>query len=94
MDTLEKLPKNNEILNYENIKKLDDFLPIFKVEKGSTYTHTTMGKKAGSYFLPDEHLNKFYELYNRELLNGKNIYLTEGHPEISPIVIDIDLRFL
>ena len=35
MDPLENLQKNNEILNYENIKKLDEFLSIFKVEKGN-----------------------------------------------------------
>ena len=81
---------NNDI---KNIKKLNDFLQLCKVEKGSKYTHTTMGKNAGSYFIKDEYLEQFYNLYNRDLLNGKSIYLTEGHPEVSPVVIDIDLRF-
>ncbi len=58
---------SNEPLNVDKLKKLDDFLQLFKVEKGNKYTHTTMGKKAGSYFIPDEYLDKFYELYNREI---------------------------
>ena len=79
MDPLENLQKTNEILNYENIKKLDDFLSIFKVEKGNQYSHTTMGKKAGSYFIPDEYLDKFYELYNRELIWMKKIENIQKH---------------
>lgn len=74
-------------------KKLSEFLIYFKVEKGKENTHTTMGKNAGSFYIPDDYLGKFYELYNRDLLSGKSIFLTEKHPKASPIVIDIDLRF-
>ena len=85
--------KNYDDTIISKFKKMNEFLAYFKVEKGKENTHTTMGKNAGSYYIPDEYLGKFYELYNRELLSGKSLFLTEKHPKMSPIVIDIDLRF-
>ena len=85
--------KNYDDAIISKFKKLSEFLAYFKVEKGQENTHTTMGKNAGSFYIPNDYLGKFYELYNRELLSGKSIFLTERHPKVSPIVIDIDLRF-
>ena len=69
--------KNYDDVLISKFKKMNEFLTYFKVEKGQENTHTTMGKNAGSYYIPNEYLNKFYELYNRELLSGKSLFLTE-----------------
>ena len=52
---------------FQNLK-LSEFLTYFKVEKGQENTHTTMGKNAGSYYIPDDYLGKFYELYNQRTI--------------------------
>ena len=53
-----------------------------------------MGKPYGSFYIPNEELNTFFELYDNMLLNGeKKLHLIEKHKEYSPMVIDIDEKY-
>jgi len=57
-------------------------------------THTSYGGMgSGSYHIPMDKINMFYELYNIELRKGSIINLIERHDEVSPIVIDLDFKF-
>jgi P4 family phage/plasmid primase-like protien len=59
------------------------------------------GKKAsGAYFIPDDEMNTFHELYDRCLYENKKageikieLNIIEKHKEYSPILIDIDERY-
>jgi len=70
---------------------LQAFLYDKKSIKGSTFTHTCM--KGGSYYLPPCDLDEFHNLYIKDLLNNKDLHITEKHREISPVLIDFDFRF-
>ena len=69
------------------------FLLAYQVEKGSEYTHTSMIKPTGSFYIPIEKTDDFYKLYNRAVQFGEDLYLTEKHRDIAPMVIDLDFRF-
>lgn len=58
-----------------------------------TITHTSMGKPLGSFNIPDEKNDMFYELYFNEIKNGKKLHIVERHKEISPLLIDLDFKF-
>lgn len=66
------------------------FLNAYKIEKGSPFTHTSL--KGGSYYIPTNEMDKFMEIYKVALVNGEDLYLTEKHRDISPILIDLDFR--
>lgn len=69
------------------------FLLDYQVIKGSEYTHTSIIKPTGSFYIPFEKLDDFYTLYKRAVKNNDDLYITEKHREISPILIDLDFRF-
>lgn len=79
--------------NYQYKRKLVDFLNIMKSIKDSTFTHTSITEPAGSYYLRYDDTVKFTELYKACMVNGCDLYLTEKHRDISPVLIDFDLRF-
>lgn len=79
--------------NYQYKRKLVDFLNIMKNIKDSTFTHTSITEPAGSYYLRYDDTVKFTELYKACMANGCDLYLTEKHRDISPVLIDFDLRF-
>src|SRR5262249_35130772 len=55
-------------------------------------THTSL--YGGKWYIDDSDLNEFYNLYVREIENGKIFYLTERHQDTySPIIIDFDFRY-
>lgn len=70
-----------------------DFLQNHKSVNNEPYTHTGLTPMMGKYFIPPEHLDTFYKLYNKSLKKDEKLALTEMHEELSPILIDIDLRF-
>ena len=70
------------------------FLKRFKTIKMSNYTHTSMGNPMGSFFIPPDQQDHFFQLYKSALKSGEDLHLTERHAEISPVLIDIDLRFI
>lgn len=69
------------------------FLQDHKAEKGSAYTHTSIYHPVGSFYLPPEDMAHFYELYKEAFAAGEELYLTEKHREIGPVVVDLDFRF-
>lgn len=69
------------------------FLLPFQVEKGSEFTHTSIVKPTGSFYIPAEKIDEFTRLYERAVEFGEDLYLTEKHRDISPVLIDFDFRF-
>jgi P4 family phage/plasmid primase-like protien len=69
------------------------FLEEHFVEKEQIYTHTSIFKPKGSFFINKNELDIFYNLYDDALSKNIELHITERHEEISPIVIDIDFRY-
>jgi hypothetical protein len=58
-----------------------------------TYTHTGCGGyMKGSFYVMQEHMEKFLQLYKAALNAGKDLYLTEAHRQDSPIFLDFDFK--
>ena len=70
-----------------------DFLSKYKVDNGKDFTHTSMAKPFGCFYIPFDKLDRFYELYRKAYIQHMDLYITEKPRHISPILIDIDLRF-
>lgn len=70
-----------------------NYLLSFKVEKGCEFTHTSIVKPSGAFYIPNEEQDEFYDRYKTALSNGEELFLTERHKNIGPIVIDLDFRF-
>jgi len=70
-----------------------------EINGSGTITHTRIGSKefsiyGGSYFIPQEELSTFYELYyNHVFVQKKSEYLTEKQMEDGPLLIDLDFRY-
>jgi len=78
-----------------NYKKGDlcSFLLQYSVKKGSDFTHTSIIKPTGSFYIPYEKIEHFYNLYKMGNSYNDDMYVTEKHREIAPILIDLDFRF-
>lgn len=72
---------------------LFNFLQDHRAEKGSAFTHTSIYHPVGSFYIPPEELPLFFELYKAAMTAGEDLYLTEKHREIGPVVVDLDFRF-
>ena len=65
----------------------------FKVNNNEI-THTSIGNPTGSWSIDDENLDLFYVEYAKTFSKyGVPVHLVEKHKEVSPILIDIDLKF-
>lgn len=82
-------PKTENALS----SKLQKFLLRHMVAKGNAFTHTSLGKPFGSFYIPSDNVNDFYKVYTEALEANEEIYLTEKHRHISPFLIDLDFRF-
>ena len=69
------------------------FLQDHKAEKGSAFTHTSIYHPIGSFYIPPEDVDRFFELYKEVVMTGEELYLTEKHRELGPVIIDLDFRF-
>lgn len=77
-----------------NVSRLSKFLKRhYMAIKGSVFTHTSMGKPRGCFYIPSESLDDFYRIYSEAVDEGEEVYLTEANRHISPIKIDLDFRF-
>ncbi len=56
-------------------------------------THTSLGKLYGSFSILDEHSEEFYKAYTESFNAGENLYLTEKHRHVCPVLVDLDFRF-
>lgn len=73
--------------------ELYHFLSAFKVEKGDDFTHTSFLRPSGAFYIPSSHAEDFYKLYKRSMTMGEDLYITEKHRPVGPVVIDLDFRF-
>jgi P4 family phage/plasmid primase-like protien len=78
--------------------KLINFLNSYRVDKSKdpTYTHTSMGKPAGSYYIPSDPMIKrqlTQLMYAAIFKEKKPIHLTEKPPQVSMLKIDLDFKF-
>lgn len=73
--------------------RLQKFLDRYTVHKGCAFTHTSLGKPGGSYYIPVEYVNEFFKLYRESLNDGNDLYLTEKNRHIGPLKIDLDFRW-
>jgi hypothetical protein len=72
--------------------QLISFLDNHRVKKGEQYTHTGIGLYRGSYKIPEEKMEEFYDLYIKAMENNV-LHLTEKTGEYFPILVDIDFKF-
>jgi P4 family phage/plasmid primase-like protien len=76
-----------------NNSNLRAFLDDHKVEKGNAYTHTSIYQPTGSFYISPQDIPTFMTLYKSAMERGEDLYITERHTEIGPILIDLDFRF-
>jgi P4 family phage/plasmid primase-like protien len=69
------------------------FLLHYQVQKGSEFTHTSIIKPTGAFYIPSDKIDNFYRIYKKGLKSNDDLYLTEKHRDISPFLIDLDFRF-
>ena len=74
-------------------RKLIDFLNVMKSVKDSSFTHTSITLPAGSFYLDHNDLKTFSVLYKDAMKNGCELFMTEKHRDISPVLLDFDFRF-
>lgn len=74
-------------------RKLVDFLNVMKSVKESSFTHTSITMPTGSFYIKNDDIDNFYDLYKTAMSNGCELFLTEKHRDISPVLIDFDFRF-
>lgn len=74
-------------------RELVKFLNTMKSVKNSTFTHTSITEPAGSFYILSEYAETFDRLYTEALRAGCDLYMTEKHRDIGPVLIDLDLRF-
>lgn len=79
--------------NHQCKRKFVEFLNVMKSVKDSTFTHTSITEPAGSYYIRNDDMEKFHELYKNAMTNDCGLFMTEKHRDISPVLIDFDLRF-
>lgn len=87
----------------EQINRLEEFLKKIKSneDKDNSQTFTRIPHKqlniwGGSWNVPNEHINTFWSLYDREINHYKTVqYLTQlqNKKEGGPIFIDLDFKF-
>jgi P4 family phage/plasmid primase-like protien len=83
------MASNNKESNYD----IFNFLDEKSVEKGKKFTHTSMGKPTGSYYIENEDIEIFNELYQKAIMDGKTLHITEKHDDIGPIIVDLDFKY-
>ena len=85
---------NIKFINKKNefYKILSDTYPVTDEYK---YTHTNINDPKGSWHIPDENLETFYKFYVSIYYKYNiNIHLTEKHKTVSPILIDLDFKYI
>ena len=72
-------------------KNLFQFLKTYKTQKGQEFTHTSLS--GGSFNIPEDQLDYFYDAYSQALKNKVELCLTERKmPNTGIITIDLDFR--
>ena len=64
----------------------------YKVNRGDDdYTHVSMFPYGGSYNIPNENIEEFYNQYNLQIRNGAKYGILERPKDIGPMLVDIDI---
>jgi len=72
---------------------LYSFLNGCKREKGEDFTHTSLRRPTCSLYIPASFRQEFTNAYCEAFRKGEDLYLTEKHRIIGPVLIDFDFRF-
>lgn len=90
---------NSKMLETNNAPSDDfvNFLRKVRIKNGNkeVITHTNMCYPKGSFHIPENDMNQFISLYEREVKKGNKLGITEmpiSHKE-TPLVIDIDFKY-
>ena len=73
---------------------LYNFLLECKVDKGCEHTHTSFLRPVGAFYISASRTEQFMALYKQAVDDGEDVYLTEKHRHISPVLVDLDFRFV
>jgi hypothetical protein len=85
-----KFPDSNDF----SATNLNDFLTHFKVGKGESFTHTSLGQPAGSYNIPSEYKSQLLQLLHQKVFVEEiPVHLTEKPPQITQVKVDLDFKF-
>jgi P4 family phage/plasmid primase-like protien len=57
----------------------------------TVFTHT--GLKGGKFFIKDEDLPRFYDLYTESILDGDHVHLVEKNTQIGSLRVDFDFIY-
>ena len=71
---------------------LREFLVAHAVPKGSPWTHTSLSP-AESYFISEDDIPKFHELYVEAINDDEKLHLVEKSTDISPLRVDFDFAY-
>jgi P4 family phage/plasmid primase-like protien len=69
------------------------FLLGYRVEKGCDHTHTSFARPSGAFYIPSSAAAEFMALYKAALARDDDLYLTEHHRHIGPVVVDLDFKY-
>ena len=72
---------------------MQEFIIKHRVEKGCEFTHTSLGRPAGSFYVPSDEMDLFYEVYDAAFDKKEELHITEKHRHLGPLVVDLDFRF-
>lgn len=70
-----------------------NFLKKYEVSKNETKTHYAFGEPWGSFNIPDEAENEFFDVYCNGLQNGVQMHMIEKPKEVGPLLVDIDFHY-
>lgn len=73
----------------ESKRRLQQFLDNHRGD--GVISHTSMDK--GKYFIPEDEMGEFYDLYVEAIKDDARLYLTEKPREIGPLRIDFDFIY-
>ena len=94
---IDQTATNNNISSISSLNKpvynIYHFLEENRVEKGEIYTHASMDSPKGTFYIPNQHLDTFYTLYEKAVFDNYNLHIIEKHSSIGPIIIDLDFRY-
>ena len=86
-------PQQPQAVAAQQPQSLQQFLFQYRVERGHEYTHTSLGRPTGSFYLASSSHDAFLSVYKAAFERGEDLYLTERHRHIGPVVVDLDFRF-
>ena len=73
---------------------LHSFLAAHQAQKGGVFTHTAFGGGNGSFFIPEDEMDEFYQLYVEHIENNQGpLHLTEKPTPIGKLRVDLDFIY-